>query len=652
MGRVVVCDSEFNRVETPDKLWCILANDLHTDEWFEFRVDVNKGDWSDFIEFGKTVDHWIGHNFISYDSGNINRLVGTNVVELGKIRDTLVASKLIRFKRKDGKGHGLGAYGERVGIPKPEIIDYDNPELIETYVHRCKEDVKINKKIYLSMFKRFFEDEEPWKLPFAIEHFAEDFVNNIRKTGHVLDICLCTELLNSVETEMEELEEYIRKAVPPLESDPLVHTIKKKKDGSYFSRTQDFLDKYKDQITKDMIDSGVIMIPQYVEFNPGSAPQRVKVLNDAGWKPFNKTKTHIEREREFNRLKRRRVTWTEQYKKVKESLDKLRITGWRVDEENLGTLPEDAPEGVKKLAQWLALEGRRQDLQSWVNHYNPETGRVHSRPNSIGTNSHRMNHTDPNLGNIARPFHGEPKTPVEVIKAKYNHKMRQVWTVPDGFKQLGCDAEGIQLRILAHYMDDEEFSDVVANGKKEDKTDIHNINLQALGLDWLTRDDAKTFIYAWVLNAGVPEVQRILKSTQTEAKEAVERFLGRFPKLSYVKKELVPQFAKQQYFVGVDGRKVYSPYEHKTLSWMLQNGEAVVMKYAAKLWSDAANRAGILWRPINFVHDEWQTEVEERRVNQMAKLQVKSIEYAGRHLNIKCPLAGEARIGNNWAETH
>ena len=61
--------------------------------------------------------------------------------------------------------------------------------------------------------------------------------------------------------------------------------------------------------------------------------------------------------------------------------------------------------------------------------------------------------------------------------------------VPKGKKVVGCDASGLELRMLAHYMaafDGGDYGDQVVNG------DIHTINQQAAGLP--TRDDAKTFI--------------------------------------------------------------------------------------------------------------------------------------------------------------
>ena len=56
--------------------------------------------------------------------------------------------------------------------------------------------------------------------------------------------------------------------------------------------------------------------------------------------------------------------------------------------------------------------------------------------------------------------------------------------------------------------------------------------------------------------------------------------------------------------------------------------------------------------PVVNVHDEFQYEVEEKRAEEFGSLAVQSIIDAGKQLNVRCPLNGEYKIGNNWSETH
>ena len=52
------------------------------------------------------------------------------------------------------------------------------------------------------------------------------------------------------------------------------------------------------------------------------------------------------------------------------------------------------------------------------------------------------------------------------------------------------------------------------------------------------------------------------------------------------------------------------------------------------------------------IHDEWQIEVKESQADFVGRLAVESIIKAGDYFNLRCPLDGEYKIGNNWYETH
>lgn len=327
--------------------------------------------------------------------------------------------------------------------------------------------------------------------------------------------------------------------------------------------------------------------------------------------------------------------------------------GWMCNEDNLSTLPEDAPEGAKNLAEWLTLEGRRSSLAEWVGHVKDD-GRIHGRFTHIGAWTGRMAHSAPNQANVPAAFHGTPKTAVEIVKSEYDGRMRSLWIVEDGNYLVGTDAEGIQLRILAHLMNSEEYIHAIVSGRKEDETDIHNLNRKALGISHVTRDMAKTFIYAFLLGAGVAKVATILKVNQREAGEAVDNFMNSIQGLSDLKKKVVPHIAKRGWFKGLDGRKVPVPSEHKALAGMLQNGEAVVMKHSALTWATAANKLGIKYKLVTWPHDEWQTEVEGSMndAELLGSIQRQSIVDTGKKLSILCPLAGSTDIGRTWGDSH
>ena len=327
--------------------------------------------------------------------------------------------------------------------------------------------------------------------------------------------------------------------------------------------------------------------------------------------------------------------------------------GWTLSEANLNTLPETAPAGGKRLAEWLTLEGRRSSLVEWLGHVKDDH-RIHGSFAHIGAWTGRMSHRNPNQANIPAEFHGDPKTAVEEVKAKYDGQFRALWCVPEGSWLVGTDAEGIQLRVLAHLMRSEEYIHAIVSGKKEDETDIHNLNRKALGMSHITRDMAKTFIYAFLLGAGNAKIAQILKVNQREAGQAVDNFMESIEGLAKLKKKRIPEIASRGWFKGLDGRKVKVPSQHKTLAGMLQNGESTIMKHAALQWVHRAKRQWLDFRLVTWPHDEWQTEVagEYKEAELLGEIQRQAIVDAGKNFDMICPLAGSTDIGKNWRDTH
>lgn len=327
--------------------------------------------------------------------------------------------------------------------------------------------------------------------------------------------------------------------------------------------------------------------------------------------------------------------------------------GWTMSEANLNTLPDTAPVGAKRLAEWLTIEGRRSSLEEWLGHVGADS-RIHGRFTHIGAWTGRMAHSAPNQANIPSAFHGTPKTAVEEVKARYDGDFRALWCTPEGSWLVGTDAEGIQLRVLAHLMQSEEYVHAIVSGKKEDETDIHNLNRKALGMSHITRDMAKTFIYAFLLGAGNAKIAQILKVNTREAGQAVDNFMESIQGLSELKKKIIPYVAKRGWFRGLDGRKVKVPSEHKALAGMLQNGESVIMKHSALQWTRQAKQQGFDFKLVTWPHDEWQTEVagDYSTAERLGDLQRQSIVDTGLKFSMLCPLAGSTDIGRNWKDTH
>jgi DNA polymerase-1 len=616
----VVIDIETDALDNPQNIWTIVVREVDNPDNVHIFSPRNL---DDFAEFAAGVTLWIGHNILSFDLPVLVTFFPDVDWDYRRCVDTLVISRLINYKI-DG-GHSLNAWGERLGYPKDNFSDFSRwSKELEA---RCVIDTSITLKLYKKLERYVYSPK--WKDALRIEHDMQWVCKQMGDTGFHFDIMKANELIFDIKRQLEELdkgifEDFKPKVVPVKEITP-----KATKFGTLNRSDFRFLGENPD-LTPYSPGAAFTRI-EYEAFNPNSVKQIVERLNAAGWKPTSKTKGHLLAERD----------------KDHEKLEHFKIYGWKIDEENLNTLPEDAPASAHNLAKRLMLASRLSDLEEWVGSYNERTGRIHGVFNPIGSWTHRMSHQRPNMANIPTG------------SSLYAKEMRSLWD-SEGYL-IGVDAEGIQLRILAHYINDPEFTHAIVSGDKTTGTDVHTLNQRALGPVCRTRDDAKTFIYAWLLGARLRKISDILRCSLEDAGTAERQFLERIPGLKTLKEEQIPLDAKRGYFQGLDGRFVKCDSAHLMLAGYLQNGEVIVMKRATMLWMKELNKLGIDYRLVNFVHDEWQTETNEsfETAKMIAEVQAKAITQAGLDLEVRCPLAGsfldgkgEYTIGKNWYETH
>ena len=329
-------------------------------------------------------------------------------------------------------------------------------------------------------------------------------------------------------------------------------------------------------------------------FNPGSRKQIGERLIEKGWKP-----------------------------------DRFTETGQPIVDE--GTLEGlDIPE-AKAINEYLMLQKRIAQIESWLKALGSD-GRVHGKVITNGAVTGRMTHMSPNMAQV--PNSGSP----------YGEDCRDLWIVDKGYKLVGIDASGLELRMLAHYMKDDAYTSEVVSG------DIHTANQKAAGLE--TRNQAKTFIYAFLYGAGDAKIGKVVGAGEKEGKELKSRFLQNTPSLKILR-EKVSSIAKNTGTLpGLDGRRLQVRSDHAALNTLLQSAGAIVMKQAVVLLDESLSKFGIDYKFVANVHDEWQIEVEESYADMVGKIGAQSIENAGKVLEMRCPLAGEYKVGNSWKETH
>jgi len=580
--REIIFDIETNGLD-PDVVHCVCALEGEVSFWtkdaIEFQAYITEGHC-----------RLVGHNIIGYDIPALEKL--WNIDFSGcEIVDTLVLSRLANPSREGG--HSLKAWGERLRFPKGDYSDWDTftPEML-LY---CQQDVSVNKRV-LQEVRYELRDNMSLKLKgfsqesIDLEHDVQRIVSKQIDKGWLLDQEKAFVLLAQLKEKKNEYEDEVHKTFKPLPTFVKEVQPKVKKDNTLSVVGLKFLG---DQWTDVCGDFSRI---DWEQFNLGSRQQIGRYLQYFGWVP-DKDK------------------YTETGKPI-------------VDEKTLAEVT-DIPEAVL-ISKYLMIQKRIAQVQSWLEAVKDD-GRVHGYVNSIGAVTSRMTHSSPNMGQVPAAY------------SPYGKECRQCWTVPKGYSLVGMDASGLELRMLAHYMNDEDYTNEILNG------DIHTANQINAGIG--TRDEAKTFIYAFLYGAGDAKIGSIVGGNAETGRRLKEEFLRNTPALAELR-ERVGSGATRGYLRGLDGRRVIVRSEHSALNTLLQSAGAIVMKKALCLLDHYATLHKLDYHFIGNIHDEIQSEVRQEMAQQFGHLATACMEAAGNHFNLRCPLAGEFKVGDNWANTH
>lgn len=343
-------------------------------------------------------------------------------------------------------------------------------------------------------------------------------------------------------------------------------------------------------------------------FNPGSRTQVVKLLKEKyNWKP-----------KEFTDIGNPKV-----------SGDVLRSLEY----------PEAKPLAdfydVKKLMGQVST-----GKAAWLTKVTSD-GKIHGFINHNGAITGRCTHSSPNLGQV--PSVGGFK----------GATCRSLFYAPAGYKMVGCDASGLELRNLAHYMalwDDGKYAKIILEG------DIHTENQNAAGLP--TRDLAKRFIYAHNYGCGDKLLGDIVLPKASESKQKAVgaemrwKFTKRIPALGKLIDMVKSTARSRGYLIGLDGRRLYVHSDHVALNVLLQGAGAVLMKkWWVMVWEQVA-REKLDAYPCLHVHDEGQAIVSEDHAERYAQITEECMIATGEFYNYRIRLDGESKIGMNWKETH
>ena len=467
----------------------------------------------------------------------------------------------------------------------------DQPEwdvFTEDMLEYCIKDVQLNKKVYEVLLK-YSEGFSAESI--ELETSVAKILHEQERVGFKFDMEKGVMLLSQLQERMKEVEDEVHKVFKPRWVDEKMVTPKLKKDGTL---SKQGLTEYEYEERYVAKDTTPFMRKSYQEFNLGSRKQIGEYLQEFGWKPksFTPTGQPIVDEAVLSKIK---------------------------------TIPQ-----ALLIAEFLLLQKRIAQVDSWIEAVE-EDERVHGFVISTGAITGRMSHRNPNLAQVPS------------IHSPYGKDCRACWTVNEGYKLVGVDASQLELRMLAHYMKDKEYINEIING------DIHTANQRAAGLE--SRDQAKTFIYANIYGAGDAKLGSVVGGNRADGKKLREQFINNTPSFKSLKDQ-VQRASTRGYVKGLDGRRILIRHPHASLNTLLQGAGAILMKQALVILNDWFKLESLDAKFVANIHDEWQIESKEEIAEHVGKIAVDSIIKAGEHFNLRCPMDGEYKIGDNWSDTH
>lgn len=593
------------------KVYCLCAVNIVSGEEVSLVGQDPVRDWlNDRVKEGCV---FVAHNMIGYDGPTLNRLLGVKLT-LNNIIDTMVMS--LYYNPSITGGHALAAWGTRFRFPKGNHTDFSkfSPEMLKY----CMQDARICRRIYIEVSKRMR------KLGFSdrgleLEHKSWQLIKKQQENGFPFNIQGAHSLYAILRDKENKIKEELYKFWPPVLD--VVATYKNpykkdKKPSAYFLQ-------HSEQYEKVVVRGNEYDCYAFVEFNIGSPLQRVAKLLELGWKP-----------KEFTKKTPKGGGGNPQPTikgKLSPSLVKFVETSGRKE--------------PRLIADWIEINSRANTVNTWIEAYNEDTGAIHG--SLWYANTLRYTHANPNTANIPAVRLDSDDNVLKGEEGRYTYEARDLWTTSDPIHRslVGTDAKGIQLRVLAHYLDNPKFTEAVLDG------DPHSYNQEIGGFG--TRAIAKTFIYAFLLGAGDAKVGEIIGGSTKDGKEIKARFIGNFPGLKNLLDNLERQVERTGRIILCDDARLIVSKPHTRLGFLLQGDESRLMKQSAVLTAYEVYKRKLDVLKSGDIHDEWQNDVLNGHVDEFTMdVCPRAFKQAGELFNYKLPIACDSKVGLTWAETH
>ena len=438
----------------------------------------------------------------------------------------------------------------------------------------------------------------------SIENFAK-YTDELKKYC-IQDV----EITHAVYNELVKESKGFSKESIDLEHDIRLIIDQQEKNGFAFNiqKAQELLAKLKDDIydleqwSLEEFEPTIVEMKtktKEIPFNIGSRQQIADRLIKRGWKP-------------------------------KQFTDKENII---INEAVLKTIKEPELKLIaERFAKYFLLQKRAVMVESWIEACD-ENNKVHGRVMTLRTITGRMAHNSPNMAQVPATY------------SPYGKECRNLWTVsdPTKYKLVGTDASGLELRCLAHYLNDTNYTDEILNG------DIHTKNMELAGIK--NRDQAKTFIYAFLYGAGAEKIGKIVGAGKEQGNMLIKRFLSNLPSLKRLR-EQVETAGRRGRILAIDGRYLKVRSAHSALNTLLQGAGAIICKHWLLRMTHRVYNKKLDVKLVASVHDEYQFEVANKDVGEFCSITKIAIKETENLLKLRCPLDNDYKVGVTWTETH
>ena len=276
-------------------------------------------------------------------------------------------------------------------------------------------------------------------------------------------------------------------------------------------------------------------------------------------------------------------------------------------------------------------------------------GKIHTTYNQTVTATGRLSSSNPNLQNLP-------------IRSERGRFIREAVIPDEGCLFLSADYSQIELRLMAHFSQDEHMLAAFRSGQ-----DIHAATAARIygqPIEQITKDQrrkAKTANFGIIYGISAFGLAQQLDCSRTEAKQLIDDYFAAFPRvISYIEsqKELARQrgyaetlFGRKRYLPDINSQNatIRSFAERNAVNAPIQGTAADIIKMAMVSIHRRLKEEGLKAQMIMQVHDELNFNVPANEVDRVREIVVSEMQNA---VHLTVPLIAKCGVGVNWLEAH